>query len=246
MQPILFYIGDNPINSYRFFNALALLIGAIIYFRLSKPSGFPLEKRVLFSIGAMAGGLLGAKSADILFNFQTIAANPVAYLGASGTRTVMGGIIGGYLGVNIVKRFLGIRDKTGDPFALALSMAMGIGRIGCFMGGCCYGKPAEGWFTVFMEGANRYPTQLMEMAFDFLLFGFLLYRKDKIKRPGDLFKTFALAYASFRFLIEFIRAEPVVWLGLTFYQLLAFPVIFLCGLYFIKSALTPNKGQFEA
>jgi phosphatidylglycerol:prolipoprotein diacylglycerol transferase len=152
----------------------------------------------------------------------------------TGTRTILGGIVGGYFGVKAAKKYLGITEKTGDPFALAALAAMGIGRIGCLLGGCCYGKPYHSWFSIYLLGQYRYPTQVIEMLFDFGLLAILWLLRSSMKKPGDLFKLFVFSYALFRFLIEFIRTEPLIWHGFTLYQLMAIPLIVLTGLYFYR------------
>lgn len=238
MYPILFQAGDLKIYSYSFFNGVAILVGAIMYFNLSSTQKLPLETRMLLWSGALAGGFLGAKFMDVVLNFKKILADSWPYLTQqTGSRTILGGIIGAFIGVEIVKKILSINQKTGDPFALAALVAMGIGRIGCFLGGCCYGKPYAGFMGVYMAGQYRYPTQLMEMVFDFALFAVLWKFRHSFKRPGDLFKMFLFGYGLFRFIIEFIRTEPVVWHGLTMYQLMALPLILGTGWYFIKSGV---------
>lgn len=244
MHPTLFQIGSLKINSYIFFNAVALLAGGVLYFNLtSRENKLQLEERMLLWAGALAGGFLGAKAIDFILNYQAILSHILTYLiQTSGSRTVLGGIIGGYFGVKAVKRVLGIKEKTGDPFALAALVAMGIGRIGCFLGGCCYGKPYQGWLSVYMAGEYRYPTQLVEMTFDLVLFLLLWWLRKSLKRPGDLFKLFILCYASFRFLIEFVRTEPVVWRGLTVYQLIAVPLTLITAVYFYYNYARSDNG----
>lgn len=236
MYPVLFQLGSVKVYSYVVFNGLALLVGAFLYFRLSRTQkSLNLEDTMILWAGAIAGGFIGAKFFDLILNFNTIMADLYPYLTQqSGTRTVLGGIIGGYFGVKAAKRYLGITEKTGDPFALAALAAMGIGRIGCQLGGCCCGKPYHGWFSIYLAGQYRFPTQLMEMVFDFCLLALLWRLRSSMKQPGDLFKIFVFSYALFRFLIEFIRTEPVIWHGLTLYQLMALPLLLLTGLYFYR------------
>ncbi|HZW83849.1 MAG TPA: prolipoprotein diacylglyceryl transferase family protein [Candidatus Deferrimicrobium sp.] len=246
MYPILFYLNGSPVSSYRFFNGLAILLGAVLYFRLTNGDKSPLENRIYLWTAGLTGGFVGAKSVDIFLNFKLVIANVAPYLRQEvGSRTILGGIIGGYLGVKLVKAFLGIKEKTGDPFALAAIMGMGIGRIGCFLGASCLGKPAQGWFAVYMAGAYRYPTQLIEVMFDFLLFTLLWLLRGKLKYPGDLFKLFVTSYALFRFVIEFYRTELVVWQGLTVYQIIAFPLMILGGIYFLVRYMFNWQGTGE-
>lgn len=225
MHPILFHLGNIHVNSYIFFNSLALLVGTIVYFRLTAARKNSPEKVMLLFTGALAGGFLGATLVDL------------------GSRTILGSLVGGYIGVKTAKKIGGIKEKTGDPFALSAVLAMGIGRIGCLLGGCCYGKPTDKWFGIFMAGQSRYPTQVIEMAFDFALFIVLWNLRDKIKNPGDLFKLFLFSYSTFRFFIEFIRTEPVIWLGLTVYQLIAIPIILITGIYFKRNCLGARNGD---
>jgi len=234
MYPVLFHLGSLEINSYAFFNALALLTGAGIYLRLTYSRGTP-ENTMFLLAGALSGGFIGAKTIDLILNFKLVSANLFPYLSQGiGSRTILGGLIGGWIGVEAAKKIRGIREKTGDPFALSAPAAMGIGRIGCLLGGCCFGKPTGEWYGIYMAGQYRYPTQLIEIVFDFSLFLLLWVIRNKMKYPGDLFKLFILGYSVFRFLIEFIRAEPVVWLGLTVYQLIAVPLILITGIYFFR------------
>jgi phosphatidylglycerol:prolipoprotein diacylglycerol transferase len=243
MYPVLFYLGKAPVYAYSFFNGLAIIVGAGLYFRLTGSDPMPPEKRVILWTAALTGGFIGAKLPDFILDYRYIIDNLAPYLRQEiGARTVLGGVIGGYFGVRLAKNFMGIKKKTGDPFALSAIMAMGIGRIGCFFGGCCYGKPAEGWHTVYMAGQYRYPTQLMEAGFDFILFAVLWSLRGRMKYPGDLFKLFVLCYATFRFFIEFIRTEPVKWHGLTIYQLMAVPLIMAAGLYFYNRYFRQRRG----
>lgn len=237
MYPVLFQLGSYQIDSYVFFNFLALIVGTILYFRLSRTQkSLRLEETMLLWAGGLAGGFLGAKFFDIILNFKSIMDNLYPYLTQQeGTRTVLGGIIGGYFGVKAAKKYLGLTEKTGDPFALAALTAMGIGRIGCLFGGCCYGKPYQGWFNIYLHGQYRYPTQLIEMVFDFGLLMVLWLLRSSMKQPGDLFKLFVFSYALFRFIIEYIRTEPVIWHGLTLYQLMALPLVILTGRYFYRN-----------
>lgn len=242
MYPVLFRLGSLQINSYAFFNTLALITGTVIYIRLTSSQRKSPEYTMILMAGALAGGFIGAKTIDFILNYKTLSTNFYYYFRPDiGSRTILGGLIGGYLGVLVVKHIYGITEKTGDPFALSAPIAMGIGRIGCLLGGCCFGKPTDKWFGIFIAGQYRYPTQVFEMVFDFVLFAALWILRDKMRNPGDLFKLFVLSYLVFRFLIEFIRTEPIMWHGLTGYQLISLPLIPVISSYFIITYLSGRK-----
>jgi prolipoprotein diacylglyceryltransferase len=82
---------------------------------------------------------------------------------------VIGALMGGYLGVEIAKKLVGIRHSTGDAFAVAVPLSLGIGRIACVLGGCCYGTPSHQPWAIHLAGADRHPVQLYEAALDFAL-----------------------------------------------------------------------------
>ena len=116
---------------------------------------------------------------------------------------------------------------------------MAIGRIGCFFTGCCYGVHTHiTWLGInFGDGLLRFPTQLIEMVFCLILFGYLFYKQQKKKEnliQGILFKELVLYYFTFRFIIEFIRDTNKNIIGLSIYQ-----IICLLGIIFI--AITISK-----
>ena len=115
-------------------------------------------------------------------------------------KTIVFGMVGGYLGVELAKAILGVRVKTGDGFAVPVAGAVAVGRLSCFAAGCCHGV-ATGlpWGVDFGDGIRRHPTQLYEMAFHasaaLVLAG--LQRRGLFR--GQLIKLYILAYLAYRF-----------------------------------------------
>lgn len=137
------------------------------------------------------------------------------------------GLIGAYLGVELVKLALGIRVKTGDTFAVPLALALAVGRWGCYFNGCCYGVPTDlPWGVIFDDdGIPRHPTQIYESVFHLLMAGLLLWIGYEGWLRYQRLKLYLIAYGCFRFVTEFIRPEPPGLLGLTFYQWTALVLI---------------------
>lgn len=152
-------------------------------------------------------------------------------------KSIVGGLIGGFIGVVLVKRWLNIKLRLGNIIAPAVALGMAIGRFGCFFNGCCYGiETHANWGVDFGDGLLRYPTQLFEVVFHLPAFIILHYAKANVKQPGILFKLYLIAYFIFRFLIEFIRVNPVFYAGLTIYQIIsAMAVVFLGVMIVIRS-----------
>jgi phosphatidylglycerol:prolipoprotein diacylglycerol transferase len=143
-------------------------------------------------------------------------------------RSITGALIFGFLFAEIAKPLIGYAMPPNDRFATLLPFTVGIGRIGCLIAGCCGGLPFGGWCALRgADGVARYPTQLIEMVFQFAvgaLFIFLLKRGILF---GRLFALYLILYGAFRFGTEFIRDTPKWFGGFSGYQLLS---VFMVGL----------------
>ena len=189
---------------------------------------------------AVAGAALGSKLLFWLEDPQLTwhHLHDPAYL--MGGKTIVGALIFGLVFVELMKRYIGVRQSTGDLYAIPLALGIAIGRIGCFLTGLSdntYGTPTTlPWAVNFGDGVPRHPTQLYEIAFLVALIP-VLYRivilsgaevsrsetsaesKDPYKHyrhflPGDAFKIFMVAYLTFRLLCDFIKPYPRIFLGL--------------------------------
>ena len=131
-----------------------------------------------------------------------------------GGKTIVGGLLGGWLSVEIAKKFAGIRSRTGDLFAIPLCLGIAVGRVGCLLAGLqddTYGKPTLlPWGVNFGDGIARHPTQAYEILFLAALAGALLYLKKRPRENGFLFRCFMGAYLSWRLLIDFLKPEPLI------------------------------------
>ncbi len=222
--PTLFKIGNIEISSYSFMVLMALIVGGIIYYVGSRKETEKDENAFYIPIAALIGGILGAKIPEWIGNYSSISdtyhATDLLFTG----RTIVGGLIGGMLSVLLVKKLLGIKGRRGNFFAPAVAAGLAIGRVGCFMGGCCYGVSTSlPWGVNFGDNIPRHPTQLYEAAFALGMFIYLEYKKKNSSfiPPGKLFDIFLNSYFIFRFSVEFIRVHPPVLFGLTLYQLLS-------------------------
>ena len=172
------------------------------------------------ALAGFVGGVIGAKLTEwILMHWSTFAANPSAILDPRvGGRTLIGGVLCGWLAVEIAKWRLGIRRSTGDLFALALPAGEAIGRVSCHFNGCCFGTRSTFFYAIYQHDAWRHPAQLYSAGVAAIIFGVLLMLRDKLPREGDLFKCYLLLYGSSRFMIEFFRERTLAVGGLSVAQ----------------------------
>ncbi len=174
-------------------------------------------------VAAFVGGMLGAKLPFLLIPGEVNLTSGIGWF-ADG-KTVVTGIIGAYVAVELLKVILGIRDRTGDTFALPLAVAMSIGRLGCYFNGCCAGNPTSvAWAIDFGDGITRHPVQLYESLFHMTLALVLVLNRNDIRLRDQQLKFYLLCYCVFRFLTEYLRPAPRLTAGLTFYQ---YAVVFL-------------------
>lgn len=207
------------ISTYSIFVTLGILSGLLYYLVDTKRNN--MEKRVAIYIvtSGLFFGFIGSKI-PLLFENKSL----IQILFG---KSIIGGLIGGLLGVLFIKKVLKINLKLGNIIAPAIALGMAIGRIGCFFNGCCFGKVYI-WGFDFGDGNLRIPTQLFEVIFNLIAFFLLHYYKNKVKTKGLLFKLYLIVYFIFRFIIEFIRENPIVWVGLTVYQIICvFGIIYI-------------------
>ncbi|MBX7166315.1 MAG: prolipoprotein diacylglyceryl transferase [Pirellulales bacterium] len=195
---------------------VALATGLIVSRRF--PTEAPLRRgeRIGLAIGALCGAMFTARLPFVLGAARDW--TQADWFAPSG-KTIVLGLVGGYLGVEVAKWALHIRTKTGDSFAVPVAASIAVGRLACFVGGCCYGTATIlPWGVDFGDGVRRHPAQLYEAAFHFAaaLILWRLYRRGALRR--QLIKLYILAYLAYRFVSEEWRPEPEMWLGWTGYQ----------------------------
>ena len=157
----------------------------------------------------------------------------VTMLFSPGGKTIVGGLLGGWLGVELFKRITGIRRRTGDLFALPLCVGIAVGRIGCFLGGLAddtYGKATQlPWAVDFGDHMPRHPVQLYEVAFLALLAAALSVPKGLPE--GARFRIFLTGYLAWRIAIDFLKPQPLI-LGMNLIQWSA--AVGLCALAVLR------------
>ena len=197
--------------------ALAYLIGAAVFLWAARRRKLSTEGIWTVAAVGFIFAILGAKLAQLLAEGWPAHVPLVAgFDPRSGGRSLLGGVVGGWLGVEAAKWKLGIRRSTGDLFALALPAGEAVGRIGCYLNGCCYGVEYHGAGAIWQHDAWRFPSQLCSSGVALALFALLLWAFLKLRLPeGKLFTLYLLGFGASRFGLEFVRWRESVVFGLS-------------------------------
>jgi phosphatidylglycerol---prolipoprotein diacylglyceryl transferase len=211
MYPIIFRIGNFPINTYGVFLALAFLGAIFVTVKLAERDGLPRERIYDLCLWLLVSSLIGSKLL-MFFTEPEYRDHPLQLLSLDFLRS--GGVFyGGLLGAILTGYFLMRRWhlpwwKTADACAPGIALGNVLGRQGCFSAGCCWGKPTNHEITGVPLGVKLHPTQLYESFAMLIVFFFLLWLHKRKKFSGQVILAYAMIYATVRFLIEFVRDDP--------------------------------------
>jgi phosphatidylglycerol:prolipoprotein diacylglycerol transferase len=213
--------------------ALAFLAGLGITVRLARRSGLNAELVTNLAVYVALSGMLGAKLLMIVFDWNRYMANPAEIFSLATLQAA--GVFQGGLILALVTAFLYMRAQklpllsTSDAFAPGLALGHGIGKLGCFAAGCCWGTETKLPWAVTFHDPQAYaltgvpleialhPAQLYESSAEALIFGFLYWRFGRPHAPGQIIGLYLVVSSVTRFFIEFTRNhEQALPFGLPF------------------------------
>ncbi|MDA3792895.1 MAG: prolipoprotein diacylglyceryl transferase [Elusimicrobia bacterium] len=219
MHPILFKIGSLTIYSYGVLVASGLLLGLKLASSGAKYRNISKDFIGNLVIGTVISGFIGARLFYVLLTFSRFYSDPVSIIRFwEGGLVFSGGLLGGAFWVIYSGIKYGVNIwSLGDILAPGLALGHGIGRIGCFFAGCCYGKPTSSVFGIsfhdphslaFPLGVKLIPTQLISALY-MALAAYLLYRYLKSSKSpvSGVLSFYFILYGSFRIVIEYLRGD---------------------------------------
>lgn len=234
------HLGPVAVPVHGVFIGLGVLAALVVFVAEARRRGAVNEQSVVAASGALVGGAIGMRLSGWARHLDLTANPSLAEAWQFGSRSILGGLLGAYLGVLVAKRIGGYRGKTGDLFAPAVALGIAVGRIGCHLTEAP-GRPTTLPWGIHapattpdcpgcLTGQAMHPSFLYEIAFQLAAFVILLWLRDRISHPGELFVLYIAGYATFRFLVEFTRANETVWLDLTRPQWFLLPSLLLIGI----------------
>ena len=255
MHPVLIDIGALQIRSYGFMLALSFLIGIWVAGRRAKRFGIEPQYILDLSVYIILSAVVGSRLLYVVFHLEEFDSPVEIFALWRGGATFYGGML-----LAILVSWIYLRRKRIDFLRVADVMAPSIGlgllftRVGCFLSGCCYGKPTEHAIGVFFppdspagNSAAReaialgiaqvalHPTQMYAAAYGLIIFVVLLALQPKLMQRGAMFGALLVLYGVARFVVDFYRyyeENARVLAGLTFNQVISV-VLFFLGLWLV-------------
>lgn len=243
MHPIICQIGPFVVYSYGLMLALAVLTASYLTAREAQKHGIARDAVYDLAFWTVLWGILGARVFFVFLNLDYFSQFPLEILmlqkgGLAWQGSLVAGVMAGVFFIRRKKLPLFVLLDIAAPF---IALGHAIGRIGCFLNGCCYGKPSSWgiYFPVWHE--KLLPTQLYMVLGEFMVFLILMcvagagpcasllkgpQRRSPLHAPGTIFMLYLILSSFERFIVEFFRADHVVlWGGLSIFQYVCLLII---------------------
>jgi phosphatidylglycerol:prolipoprotein diacylglycerol transferase len=230
MHPSLGTVLGVAVPTHSVFVAVGVLAAGVVFVVEARRRGQTDDRMLYVVLGALAGGAVFMRLGTWLQHLELDRNASLTEQWLYGNRSILSGLVGAWLGVHAAKWLVGYRLRTGDLFAPAVALGMAVGRVGCLLTELP-GTPNRGGFGITLTqaegerlhapaGVALHPSFGYEIAFHtvaFLLIWFWL--RHRLQAPGETLTLYLAGYGVFRFLVEFVRGNEVVWQGLTRPQL---------------------------
>jgi len=231
MHPRLIDIHGFPIGTYGLMLAVGFYLALLVTERRARLFGIPRGEAASLAVWILIAGIVGARFWYIAISWSEFVQRPLDFILSRGDLVFFGGILGGTLAAVLWSRRRAFPVwEVGDWVAPGVALGHAFGRIGCFLNGCCFGRrSALPWAVRFPEDSyafdfhlDRYPdaldpgaswslpvhpVQLYSFVFLLALSLFLFWMTPRRRFSGQVFWWYAVIYASYRFLVEFLRAD---------------------------------------
>lgn len=218
MYPDVFHVGFLHIRSYGLMLAIAFLVGTWIALREARRLGLDEDKLVTVILATLVSGVLGARALYVLEHIDEFRGGWGSVLAIwQGGLTLYGGIVAGAIVGLVAARAMGMPAwRVADALTPPVALGTMFGRIGCFLNGCCYGKPTDlPWGVTYPPDSFPglefghvpiHPSQLYFALAGLVLFLVLWFVRKRITAAGQLFWIFVALFGITRVFLDFTRA----------------------------------------
>jgi phosphatidylglycerol---prolipoprotein diacylglyceryl transferase len=258
MHPDLFSIGPLALHTYGLLIAIGFIVALVIAIKTGKRHGIDSQQIMDLSFLLIISGIVGSRIVYILMNISYYIANPMDMF-----KLWQGGLVfsGGLLVAIIAGYFYIRRHKLnilsiGDVFAPSIAIGQAIGRIGCFMAGCCYGRPTSVPWSVTFTNPHSFaplniplhPTQLYDVLSNLVIFIILLILRPWKKFNGQVIIWFLIMHSTARLYIERFRGDDrgiLPGTGWTMTQFIAILILVsaISALFYLRSRDKKGAGN---
>jgi phosphatidylglycerol:prolipoprotein diacylglycerol transferase len=224
MLPTLLHIGPFTLYSFGLLVILGFLAGIVLSGKLARERGLAGEALLDGAVFILFAGIAGARLLYVALNWKSFSGHPLN-VGAlwQGGMSFHGGVIAAIAAGVLYMRHRKIPILAmADAAAPGIALGYAIGRIGCFLNGCCYGTPTDlPWAVVFPHAGNStpcHPTQIYATVLNLILMGGLIALYRRPHRVGQVMAGYVIGYSAYRFCIESLRkgvTAEVLAFGLT-------------------------------
>ena len=246
MFPVIFKFGFIQIYSYGLMVAAAFLVSAFLLSRYARLLHYDKEFFWNFAFVILVGGILGGRLFYSILNFDFFLDNPQEIFMLWHVGLVWyGGFFGGLISASV---YLKLKKKpffkTADMVVPFVALGHAIGRIGCFLNGCCYGRVAS-WGVYFpVHNEVLIPSQLLSVLGLLAIFVILRLLQDRPHRDGFIVVAYLLCASLERFIEEYFRGDsPRNFYGLTVFQVLSAAIFFGAGIVWYMILRFQKKTQ---
>jgi len=271
MIPVLFKLGPITVYSYGMMMALGFLAADFVISSECRRRGFNTDFAASLVVWAAIAGIAGSRLYAVIDNFPVYMHDPWSIIFSGAGFVWYGGLMGGLLASYLVSRYYKIDfSTTADMAGPALVIGQALGRIGCHLSGDGdWGMPTKlpwgvqypnaivGWngntvlkldsqnhlVSGFYPGVHVHPTPIYEAALYTIIFLFLWSRRKESKVPGQLFYLYMMLAGAARFMVEFLRVNPRVFMGLSEAQLIAIAMMIIGTSLYVYTAMRSGKDE---
>lgn len=217
MWPFHLKLGPFAISPVEIFTVLGVALVALIIRKRTAAMGIPPGGLFDLALASLLGGAVGARLFyAVPLWIRGLQGAGAIFSGWSEGSGFFGGLVGGSMAGALACRLKRIPVlPLFDVVAVPLPLGFAAGKVGCFLAGCCYGRPVSGFPGVtFAPGSMAYregrvlPLQLLELTLGVLLFLGLAWLSRRTRRAGEAYLGLVAGYSAWRFGVEFLRADP--------------------------------------